>query len=140
MEATPCTKQVDAVCAYWNKKGIVKHRVFTDKVRRKVKATLKYYTLDEVCKAIFNYATILIDKQYYWTYRWTLHDFLQRGLEKFMDEAQPYDNYKSSYPVDHDRTTQANQATSAYKERFLQWKNASPEERKKLELEWREGL
>lgn len=137
-QARHSTESVDAVCRYWNKKDVVKHRVFTEKIKRKVKTILKDYTVDEVCKAIFNYATILHDRNFYWTYRWTLHDFLQRGLERFMDEAHPYENYKSGYPVDPDKPRKED--GNQYKDRFLIWKNASPEERKVLEAQWKGDL
>ena len=31
---------------------------------------------------------------YWWNYKWTMEDFLIRGLHKFVDEAQPFDNNK----------------------------------------------
>lgn len=135
-----CTdiEAVQLVCKYWNKKDVVKHRVFTDKMRRKIKTALKSYTLEEVLKAIFNYATILHDTGYFWTYRWTLHDFIQRGLEKFMDEAYPYDNFKSSHPVSPDRPKKED--NKKYTERFVMWQQANPSERRRLEEQWKEEL
>jgi len=135
---SPSTKEVKAVFDYWNRKEIVKHRTMTDAHVRKIRTVLKDYDVVEVCKAIFNYANILHGKEFYWTYRWTIKDFLQRGLERFMDSAYPYDNFKSSYPVEPDKPAPA--VSNEHKERFARWKNASPEERKKLEAEWREQL
>ncbi len=34
--------------------------------------------LDEVKKCIDTYATILLDDNYYWTYKWNLYEFLSR--------------------------------------------------------------
>lgn len=138
--ATKLSTDTDAVCRYWNRKGVVKHRAFTDRTKRKVKAALRYYDVGEICKAIFNYANILNDNQYFWTYRWTLHDFLQRGLEKFLDEAHPYTNFKSTYPVNGNGKAHESKQTLAYRERFQEWKKATPDERRVLETRWREGL
>jgi len=101
----PSTKELQIVLAYWNRYGKGRHqplvecRVLTDRIKRKVNGQLKYYTAIEICESIFNYVNILISDGHYWTYRWTIHDCLQRGLEKFMTEAEPYENFKCTYPV-----------------------------------------
>ena len=76
---------------FWNEKNIVNHRKLTDKMKRKIKSALKDYKLEEIKTAIDKYDTVLKDEQYFWTYRWTLPDFLARGLEKFFDT--PVDNF-----------------------------------------------
>jgi hypothetical protein len=129
----PSTREIGTVFAYWNRKKIVKHRVLTDRIRRKISGQLKYYTVAELCESIFNYSEVLLDDGCYWTYRWTLHDFLQRGVEKFMSEAVPFENFKSTYPISKPKPKVENKE---YSNRFELWKNASPEEKKKLEKEW----
>jgi hypothetical protein len=52
-----------------------------------------YSLLDEIKDAIHNYDFILNSKEHWFNYRWTLKDFLQRGLEKFKDADVAYDNY-----------------------------------------------
>ncbi len=123
------------IFVYWNRKKIVKHRVLTERIRRKINGQLKDYTLSEICKAIKNYAEIVFGDGYFWTYKFTLHDFLQRGLEKFMSEADPFSNFKSSYPVSKDVKQKKN---AEYVDRFKKWKEATPEGKKKLEQEWGE--
>ena len=44
--------------------------------------------------AFENYAFILNSPDYSWSYKWTMEDFLNRGLHKFVNEAQPFDNNK----------------------------------------------
>jgi len=78
---------------YWNSKKIIVHRKLTDKLKRKINSILKDYTVDEIKKAIDNYHTVLTDERYYWTYKWTLEEFLQRGLERFFTDAC-FENFK----------------------------------------------
>jgi hypothetical protein len=107
--------------------------VLTERIRRKINGQLRDYTLPEICKAIKNYAEIVFGDAYFWTFKFTLHDFLQRGLEKFMDDAFPRDNFKSNYPVSKDVKQKKN---TEYTDRFSKWKKATSEEKKKLEQEW----
>ena len=48
---------------------------------------------DDIKKAMLNYSVILSGKEYFFKYKWTLIDFLQRGLEKFMDLEIAKQNY-----------------------------------------------
>ena len=41
-----------------------------------------------------NYAHIVNDEQYYFEYKWTLEDFLKRGLRKFLDLEVAKNNYR----------------------------------------------
>jgi hypothetical protein len=130
-------RAMDAVYRYWNKKmkGIgICHRVFSDKRKRKIRATLNQeYTVNDICQAIFNYREILEGDEYFWTYAWTLEDFLQRGLDKFLTE-KCYDNYSTNYPAS--KNTKPKVESSKYRDRFEQYKRATEEERKKLTKEW----
>jgi hypothetical protein len=72
----------------WNKQDIIKHRKLTDKIKRVISGALNdEWEKDEIIRAIENYAEILKSPDYYWTYRWTLRDFISRGLDKFVDTA-----------------------------------------------------
>ena len=81
------------VFEHWNSKDIIQHRKLTDKIKRAIKGALRNYSADEICAAIDNYVTILTDDKYYWSYKWTLQEFLQRGLEKFLDFETAAQNY-----------------------------------------------
>jgi len=84
------------IYSHWNNKKIVVHLKLNEKIERKIKSVLSDYGESDVIKAIDNYAEILTHPElYYWTHRWTLVDFLQRGLEKFMDNADPLNNFKT---------------------------------------------
>ena len=88
-EATP----QEAIFEHWNSKDIIKHRKMTDKIKRAINGALRDYTKDEICQAIDNYALILSDERYYWTHKWTLKEFLERGLDKFFDFETAAQNY-----------------------------------------------
>lgn len=78
---------------YWNKKGIIIHRKLDQATKSKINVKLKDYSIDEIKDAIHIYSVILKDDSYWWDYKWTLKDFLQRGIEKFKDKDIAHDNY-----------------------------------------------
>jgi len=54
------------------------------------------YTESDLIEAIAEYNHILGNpRRYYWTHSWTLYEFLDRGLDKFIPSARPRDNYLS---------------------------------------------
>jgi hypothetical protein len=68
----------------WNSLKIIEHKD-TDKLRRKIEAALKVYTPEELEDAFKNYAYILsAPDRFFWSYRWQLKDFLDRGVERFL--------------------------------------------------------
>lgn len=78
---------------YWNSKQIIVHKKLTEKMITKISGTLKNYSPDEIKTAIDNYTTVTKGDEYYWTYKWTLEDFLQRGMEKFLHK-ECFENYR----------------------------------------------
>ena len=78
----------------WNDQGIINHKKVTTRMKKSIDKILKEadYPLVEVFKAFENYANILKSNNYKWSYKWTMEDFLSRGLHKFIDEAQPFGN------------------------------------------------
>lgn len=58
------------------------------------RAALRVYDEPSVLKAIENYAAVLGSKQHFFSYSWTFVDFLKRGLDKFVDEADPWSNFR----------------------------------------------
>ncbi len=83
----------DRIFDHWNSKGIITHREMTDKIRRAINGALRNYSEDEIYQAIDNYAIILTDDKYFWSYKWTLQKFLQRGLDDFLDFNTAAQNY-----------------------------------------------
>jgi len=78
---------------HWNSKNIMVHKK-TDKIYNKIRTTLKTYSEQDIIQAIDTYAEILQSDEYFFSYAWTLVDFLQRGLEKFLDRTIALKNYK----------------------------------------------
>ena len=78
--------------AWLSEPGMMHHReaYFVDKalcdlIARRVQT----YGADDVATAIHSYAFVVGSPEHYFNHRWTLRDFLQRGLEKFVPEAEP---------------------------------------------------
>lgn len=83
------------IYTYWNGKGIIVHRNLTEKINRKINGSLKDYTESEILQAISNYDLILKSNEYFWTHVWSLEEFLQRGIEKFLDLEIAKNNYRN---------------------------------------------
>lgn len=78
---------------YWNKQDIVKHKDIA-KYHPHIKAALRKYSIGDIRKAIENYNTILKSDEYRWDYKWPLDQFLVRGLDRFMDINNPFENFR----------------------------------------------
>ena len=88
------TTPQELIFRHWNSKNIIQHRKLTDKIKRAINGALQDYSKEEICQAIDNYAVILADDRYYWSYKWGLKEFLQRGLDKFLDFDVAAQNYR----------------------------------------------
>lgn len=91
-KASPARKIFD----HWNSKKIIVHKVLSDDIRRKINAVFNNkYTTEEVIEAIDNYAFVLSSPKHYWQHKWTLKDFIGRGLDRFVSSADPLNNFLS---------------------------------------------
>jgi hypothetical protein len=88
------TPLFEEIFKFWNEQKIITHNVLTDKMKTKIKSALKDYSLGDIKIAITKYKQVLTGDQYFWSYKWTLPDFLSRGLTKFLDT--PIDGFKQS--------------------------------------------
>ena len=89
-------KDIYSVFDHWNEKGIIRHRKLTDDIKKTINARLKDgYSLDEILKAIDNYATVLDSDFHFFSHKWVLKDFLKpRNLDRFLDENKPLDIWR----------------------------------------------
>jgi len=87
-------ENISVVFDHWNSLRIVVHKTLRDRMRTAIKVALKSYSVEELLQAMTNYAEVLHGDDYFWEYRWTLDDFLRRGLEKFMDGEVARENYR----------------------------------------------
>ena len=78
----------------WNSLGVIKHKKLTGDMTRAIKAASRDFSAVEISQATKNYAQIVNDEQCFFKYRWTLKDFLKRGLEKFLDLEVALNNYR----------------------------------------------
>lgn len=85
--------KVKEIYTVWNNQKIITHKELTGEITRAIARALKDYSNKEICQAIKNYAEILNGEQYYFKYRWTLKDFLKRGLPKFLEAEIAKANY-----------------------------------------------
>lgn len=49
--------------------------------------------VDKIEKAIQNYATVLTSDAHYFKHKWRFRQFLERGLEQFLDDVDPLTNF-----------------------------------------------
>lgn len=93
---------------FWNLKKTITHRKLTTEIEKEITKALENYSLDEIKTAIDTYATVLEkdvdekDKIYFWSYSWTLSEFLKRGMKQFYgkkpaDYKKKGPDFKTSY-------------------------------------------
>jgi hypothetical protein len=78
----------------WNSLGLIKHKKLTGDMKQAIKAASRDFTAAEISQAMKNYVRIVNDDSCYFKYRWTLKDFLKRGLEKFLELEVALNNYR----------------------------------------------
>lgn len=94
-----CVKSDNIFLTHWNSLEIIKHKNISDKSIKKIKDLIKkHYTEEQIMLAMDRYNQILKDDSYYFSYKWTLEDFLCRkgGIESFMDNGEKWLNYLES--------------------------------------------
>lgn len=86
------------IYSHWNTKNIIKHKELTIEMSNKIHTTLKKYSEEKIKLGIDRYSTVLNSGDYYFSYKWTLVEFLSRenGLPIFSNEEIPLDRYKKS--------------------------------------------
>lgn len=72
---------------FWNSLEIVKHRRYHSMLPY-INSALEHCSKEEIKKAMENYNMVLKSDKYFWSYSWTLYEFLSRktGLERFLPE------------------------------------------------------
>jgi predicted phage replisome organizer len=82
---------------YWNSKDIIKHRELTEEISKSIEKALNTYTEEEIKCYIDRYAEVLKDEEYFFSYKWTLSQFLSRkeGISSFADDGDKWVNYQA---------------------------------------------
>lgn len=80
---------------YWNTKNIIVHRELNDTIHKAIEKALKKYSEEEIKTYIDRYDTVIKDKDYFWSYKWSLKTFLTQGngISCFTDEGETWVNY-----------------------------------------------
>jgi hypothetical protein len=96
-------KRYNTILEKWNSKEVLQthsEMIISTKFQKKHKKEIELYGMEHTLKAIDNYATILHSDKYWFDYKWTLWDFIARGLYKFVDEAEPFKNFRVKSEVE----------------------------------------
>lgn len=90
------TNPITNIFNYWNTKCIIEHKSITEDISKAVEKTLKTYTEEEIKICIDRYAKVFKDSEYFWHYKWSLKDFLNRkdGISSFTDEGSKWNSYQ----------------------------------------------
>jgi len=95
---------ITEVFNHWNgtqtvgKKHLPRHRDLTNIAKSAIKKRLEKYTVVEIQTAIDNYATIALEPEYWYSYIFTVENFLNRAFEQFKDKEITFDNHRKTVP------------------------------------------
>ncbi len=94
---TTASKEKDIIKVFdlWNEQGIIKHQKLTVEITKAIANFLKNNEMGEAEKAIERYKMVLEDKRYFFNYKWSLKDFLNRknGAVDFLDDGSKWNDY-----------------------------------------------
>ncbi len=88
--------KITSIVDHWNLKNKLQtHKKSTvfDYLKKKHKTILNDETEQRIKQTIDLYYQVITDKEYFFSYRWTLWDFIGRGYYKFTPEAMPLTNF-----------------------------------------------
>lgn len=88
-------KDIVRIFDHWNSKKIRVHRTMDDKLTKQIQILIDELGSEQIIMAIDTYDAIIKSKEYYFDYKWSLIDFLKRGISKFTDEEVAKSNYRS---------------------------------------------
>jgi len=81
--------------------SLIKHKYCSEKQFKSINKIVKERSESEVIKAIQNYAEVLSNPQiYYFSHKYTIDDFISRGIYKFFDECDPLINFIKKQATD----------------------------------------
>lgn len=80
---------------YWNSKNIIVHKTLSEELNNTITKFLKKYTLEQAKEMIARYKQVLDDEKYFFSYVWSLKDFLNRknGAVDFADDGSKWQDY-----------------------------------------------
>lgn len=95
------SENIDAISVIdrWNShECLIRHKKATidHYFQKKHLSAVMVNGVENTLKAIDEYARVLGNDHYWFSHRWSLFDFLIRGLLKFVPESKPLENFKKS--------------------------------------------
>lgn len=91
------SNSISNIFNHWNSKNIIKHKELTNERAQAIEKALKKYSEEDIKKFIDRYDMVIKDKHYFFDYKWTLEDFLNRrfGMATFKDEGSKWVSYNN---------------------------------------------
>ena len=91
------SNSISNIFNYWNSKDIIKHKELTKERQQTIDKALKKYSEEDIMKYIDRYSMVIKDTTYFFDYKWTLVDFLNRkdGISAFADDGSKWVNYQN---------------------------------------------
>ncbi len=88
-------QSINNIFDYWmNCKSTPKHKDIKPHIKV-IEKSLNDYDYEEIKNAIKNYDEVISDfNTYFFNYKWTISNFLKRGLFQFIDEVEPLNNFR----------------------------------------------
>ena len=80
---------------YYNSKNIINHRELTQEIKKSITKALTKYSVEQLKTYIDRYAKVIKDKRYFFDYKWSLKDLLDRknGISAFSDDGSKWVDY-----------------------------------------------
>lgn len=80
---------------HYNSMNIVNHRELTEEIKKSIDKALKKYSVEELKIYISRYAKVIKDDRYFFDYKWSLKDLLDRknGISAFSNEGSKWLDY-----------------------------------------------
>lgn len=81
---------------FWNQQKIIKHEKLTPEMKKTITKILKVLSPEQVEVCIARYKQVLDDEGFFFSYRWSLTDFLNRknGIKDFLDDGTKWASYQ----------------------------------------------
>ena len=88
-------KEEEEIFNHYNSKKIVNHKEMTEEIRNSISKALKKYSVEQLKTYIDRYHRVISDKNYFFSYTWSLKDLLNRkdGISSFTDEGSKWIDY-----------------------------------------------
>lgn len=90
------SNSISYIFNYWNTKNIIVHKELSIEMSKAIEKALKIYSEEEIMTYIDRYAQVFHHKGYFFHYKWSLADFLNRkeGISAFTDEGSKWNSYQ----------------------------------------------